>query len=120
MNKTQKVLFGHEVAEIRDATFADIVIPTGDLFTSASVCRAQQHIRFTLGIEEAELVPTIYGWSLRYASGLDNNAIIYSSIRYGGKSTKEAALNAAREWQLDDRDHRIVYDSRFQPFEEQG
>jgi len=64
---------------------------------SESLCAAQQHVH-GLGFRDVELVPTLYGWSVRSGSGLDNFSILYGYRKGDGRMTYEQALAKANEW----------------------
>lgn len=74
---------------------------------SAALCDWQMQIS-QLGILEAELVLSNYGWSVRYASGLQNFGLIASSRNKQVDGTYADALRAAREWAERDLSRRYV------------
>ena len=64
-----------------------------------------QHRR---GRRSAELVQTMYGWSVRYASGLDANAIIFGG-RNSPPLTREQAIDLGVKWANEDPKNREFY-----------
>ena len=63
---------------------------------SEELCKRQEKA-YGMGICEAMIVKSIYGYSLRYASGLNNFGIIRRA-RDIGDGSYEAAYNYAVEW----------------------
>lgn len=61
-------------------------------FESESLCRAQAELH-RQGYREAEIYATVYGFSLRYSSGLDNFGMIKTKL-----PTLLSALAASVEW----------------------
>lgn len=59
-----------------------------------------------LGYVEAEIVRSIYGYTLRYASGLFNFGLIARAREIGG--SYEQAVEYARTWCSKDPVHRFV------------
>jgi len=57
----------------------------------------------------AELVHSLYGWSLRYDSGLQNFDIIASSRRGDLDGTLEDAIKYAERWVAHDRTKRYAW-----------
>jgi hypothetical protein len=74
-------------------------------FDSESLCAWQSRLS-SLGIEEAEIVQSIYGFGLRYASGLQDFSIIARAREIGG--TFNEAVIFAQKWVHEDPDHRFV------------
>jgi len=58
------------------------------------------------GFRDAQLVESIYGWTVRSGSGLDNWRFIAGR---GRNWTFEQALEAAKTWQAEDLTHRFVW-----------
>jgi len=69
---------------------------------------AQQERLHASGLREAELVESIYGWSLRHASGLDGWSIIKGCRSGDLDGSLEAAQSAARVWVAADPERRFV------------
>lgn len=69
---------------------------------------ALQRTESALGYLEAQIVESNYGYSVRYASGLQNWGIIYSSRSKQVDGTLEDAIAKAREWQAVDPRRRYV------------
>jgi hypothetical protein len=61
-----------------------------------------------LGYIEAEIVESSYGYSVRYASGLQNFGLIFSSRNREVDGTLEGAIAAAQKWQAQAPSHRYV------------
>lgn len=81
-------------------------------FDSESLCAVQvdQHAR---GRRSAVLTSTIYGWSVRLASGLDQNQLLFSYRTTGRRGiTREEAIAWGRAWAAEDPTHREFYASR--------
>lgn len=97
-------LHAEQVAKVR-VTGSDA---NGPLYDSEGLCRlhAEQDRRGILG---AELVKSIYGWSVRYDSGLQNFGII-AGARYGQvDGTYEDAVRFAQQWAAEDPTRRYVW-----------
>ena len=102
---TSEILFGQEVWERETARIAATVPSTGLGYNSEALCRAQ----IASDVTAAHIVKTIYGHSLRYASGLQNFGII---ARFPpGEPSLQQALDYARTWQAADPTRRYVYAS---------
>lgn len=71
-------------------------------FKSEDVCKVQveQHVK---GRRSATLCETIYGWSVRLASGLDDRQLLFV------RGTKEAALAFGIAWANEDPKKREFY-----------
>lgn len=61
------------------------------------------------GYRPAVLVYSLYGWTVRYASGLQENAILFKS----GDFNSAKAVAWAKEWADQDPENREVYVSKF-------
>lgn len=64
----------------------------GNCFESEQLCRVQRD-QSAAGRREAHLCRSIYGWTLRYASGLQEWGIIYSSKNHNPQNCLTEALN---------------------------
>ena len=87
-------------AEIRDAR--------GPGF-SLTEMQVDQHQR---GRRSAQLVKTMYGWSVRFASGLDNNAILFGSRQTherGEDCSIETAIRFGIQWANECPDSREFF-----------
>lgn len=60
------------------------------------------------GLVGAEMVKSMYGWSLRYNSGLQNFGLIAGSRSGQLNGTWEDCERYAKEWQAQDPLHRYV------------
>lgn len=102
----REIIAGREVFEAREARKAAALgdtPPTG--FRSETLCQWQRS-EAKLGIVEAEIVKSIYGYGLRYASGLNNFGIIARAQEIGG--SLEDAIAFAKSWQAADASRRFV------------
>jgi hypothetical protein len=80
----------------------------GSFFESESLCKLQaaQHAK---GRRSARLQRTIYGWSVRLDSGLDDRQILYGH-RLGNKDlSREAAVAFGIAWANEDPEKREFY-----------
>jgi hypothetical protein len=68
---------------------------TGNGYASDDLCKLQRD-QASRGIEGVEIVKSIYGYSVRYDSGLQNFGLLASSQGLGG--TLEGATNYAKDW----------------------
>lgn len=67
---------------------------SADLCNKGEALIALQRRQHARGVTKAELVLSIYGWTLRHASGLNG----FSLIRTLGTNDVNAALDVAFEW----------------------
>jgi hypothetical protein len=91
------IIAGQDVADRIAALKAKNVLPSRKrpgCFDSESLCAHQRHVS-DAGYIEAQIVETLHGYSLRYASGLQNFGLIRSSQDCGG--TLEGAIDAAKK-----------------------
>jgi hypothetical protein len=77
-------------------------------FDSDSLCRVQADI-WRAGYRDAELVESVYGWSVRHASGMESFALIASARRGDVDGSLASAIAAAERWVAEDPDRRTVY-----------
>jgi hypothetical protein len=77
----------------------------GNYYDSESLCAFQSEMS-RRGYIGAEIVKSIYGYGLRYSSGLQNFAIIAGARETGG--TYEDAVRYATEWQQREPAQRYV------------
>lgn len=61
------------------------------------------------GYRPAKLVYSLYGWTVRYASGLQDNAILYKS----GDFNPVKAIAWVKNWVEKDPEHREAYVSKY-------
>jgi hypothetical protein len=78
-------------------------LDNGESLTSI---QEDQHAR---GRRSAEVVPTVYGWSVRHGSGLDGFNLMFGYRKGDGHLSYEEALNLARGWQEEDPANREVF-----------
>lgn len=76
-------------------------------FLSEPLCACQRH-QAARGFIEAELVESIYGWSVRYASGLHGFALLASARASAVDGSRADAERWAAEWVAEDPAHRFV------------
>lgn len=60
------------------------------------------------GVIEAEIVKSIYGYSVRYASGIHNFGLIASARARQVDGSLESAIAYAKAWQSADPERRFV------------
>lgn len=89
------VIAGQDVKARYDAMRADALRGPRDNETIPNFQIAANR----LGFREAELVESNYGWSVRYASGLQNFGLLASSRARQVDGTLADAIRYAREWQ---------------------
>lgn len=75
----------------------------GKLFESNKLCRIQES-QSARGRLETHLVRSIYGWTLRYASGLQGFSMIYPSRNHNPAD----ALKVALDWVAENPECRSV------------
>ena len=95
-----------KIAALRAATVRRSTTRIGCL-DSESLSAFQQAVS-AKGYLEAEIVKSMYGYSLRYASGLQGFVLIYSAKQGQLDGTLESAIAAAQRWQAADPDRRWV------------
>ena len=95
-----------DVARLRALTVRPSKWRDGTL-DSESLCEFQRKAN-TAGYLEAEIVESNYGYSLRYASGLQNCGLIKSSRHREIDGTFQGAVEAARVWVAADPAKRYV------------
>ena len=102
----RKILVGQDV---RDAQLArkHAALGVRDTYPSEPLC-AWQIAESRRGIIEAELVESFRGWTVRYASGLQNFGLIAGVRRGDLDGSYEAALAFATAWQAADPERRFV------------
>lgn len=76
-------------------------------YNSTALCNWQE-AEHNRGIVEAEIVMSMYGYSLRYASGLLNWGLIASCRSGELDGTYECAVARARRWAVVDPNRRYV------------
>ena len=76
----------------------------GNCFESEQLCQVQRE-QSARGRREAMLIRSMYGWTLRYASGLQGWEIIDSSRNHNPTTALEVALN----WVKGNPELRSVY-----------
>lgn len=108
---TTKVIAGQEIYDaIRAEREARLTPDACGLYDSETLCRLQES-QSRRGFVEAHIVKSMYGYSVRYASGLQNFGLIRAARELGG--TLAAAEQFCRDWVAADPAHRYatsVYD----------
>lgn len=89
------VVAGAELKASLDAERAKLPMQYG-CYRSEELCAWQRKVS-ARGICEVEIVETLYGYSVRYASGLNNFAILKGS-RGAADPSLEAAEQFCRDW----------------------
>lgn len=81
---------------------------SSDFFDSSDLCRLQvtQHAR---GRRSACLQRTMYGWSVRLDSGLDDRQILYGGRHSNVDRSQEAAIAFGVAWANEDPENREFY-----------
>lgn len=107
------VFFGRTVHDALDAERVEQCVPSKRVpgcFESDSLTRWQSNV-YGRGFRGARLCKTIFGWSVRSDTGLDNFALL-AGHRDGSlpNATQEQALAWAGEWHAQDPEHRYVTD----------
>lgn len=81
-------------------------------YNSEDLCRVQND-HYRRGHRSATLVKTIYGYSVRLASGLDGWALLLSGRQQGCRQISyEEAIEFGKNWANEDPDNREFYVSR--------
>lgn len=106
MTITRKIIAGAELAASLDAEREAIVAKTAGGFNSEQLCELQRK-RAGRGIIEVEIVKSIYGFSVRYASGLHNFGILRSA-RGAADASPEAAIQFCKDWVAADPTRRFA------------
>lgn len=98
------IMFGQEVHEAEVARIESLVPSHGGLYESEALCRAQE----SSSVTAARVVKTIYGHSLRYASGLDGFAIVASFRTNEWVESLKLVEHYAEYWQAQAPTRRYV------------
>lgn len=102
---TREIVAGHDVVATLDTLRAKMVATSGPYLESESLCAYQREMAGR-GFLGAEIVQSLYGYSLRYDSGLQNWGLIATARSLGG--TLEDAVTYAQKWQAADPLRRYV------------
>lgn len=108
---TLKVIAGQEIYDAIRAEREARLNPGALGYDSEALCRLQES-QSRRGYVEAHIVKSMYGYSVRYASGLQNFGLIRSARDAADKSLA-AAEQFCRDWVAADPAHRYatsVYD----------
>ncbi len=109
---THITLFGKEITDFirreKERLVPHSKIPgMENCFQSEPLCDFQRDIS-KMGFIGATFCKSIYGWSLRYDSGLQDFGLIYSARCKEVDGTYEDCLRMAHKWQAEDPEHRYV------------
>ena len=105
---TRVIVAGQEVADKISDLRSKMVLPSTRVpgcYDSETLCAFQRKMSEE-GYLEAEIIQSLYGHSIRYASGLQNFGLIHTSRELGG--TYDGAVEAAKRWQSADPTRRYV------------
>lgn len=105
-----RIVAGLDLVEAMRAETARRIPHTGTGYQSESLCALQRE-RAGRGIVGAEIVESIYGYSVRYDSGVQNWGLLACTQRRGGTldGTFEAAEQWARAWVAQDPARRYAW-----------
>lgn len=103
------IVAGEELVDSLEAEqIARVARTTSGRFDSRQLCKLQSE-QDARGIIGVFLVESIYGWTVRYDSGLQNFSIL-TGIRQGNlDGSLEAAITFAKEWVLVDPTKRYAW-----------
>lgn len=104
------ILAGADAAAAYEALVATIAVPSKRIagcWESESLCRAQAEARSN-GFEAAELVPTLFGWSVREAS-FDKRVLAGTRRGEPLDGTYAGAAERARSWVAARADRRWAF-----------
>jgi hypothetical protein len=107
---TRIIVAGQDVADKISALKTQYVIPSMKMpgcYDSETLCTFQRKVSQG-GYVEAEIVESMYGFSVRYASGLHDFGLIFSARSKEVDGTLEGAIAAAQQWQAADPSRRFV------------
>lgn len=107
-----KVIAGNEAADIINAEHAALRLNHASTkapgcIESEALCNWQQAVS-RRGFCEAEIVKSIYGYYVRYASGLNDFAILAGTRSRQVNGTLEDAIRWSKEWVSQDPSRRYV------------
>jgi hypothetical protein len=107
MTITRTIIAGAALAASLDAEREALVAKTaGGFFNSEQLCELQRK-RSARGICEVEIVKSIYGYSVRYASGLHNFGVLRGA-RGAADPSFAAAKQFCCDWVAADPDRRFA------------
>lgn len=104
-----EIIAGHDLVEqMRAAREASVEKTASGFYDSEDICRIQQ-AEARKGILGVEVCESLYGFSVRYDSGLQDWGLVASS-RYGQlDGSVEDAFRFAREWVAKDPTRRYAW-----------
>ena len=90
----------------------DLMVPKsrfrGGYYDSEALCRWQSE-KSGEGYTSVELVESLYGWSVRYASGLQDFALLAGARRGNVDGTLQDAVRFAYKWASANPEKRFVF-----------
>ncbi len=105
---TKTIIAGQDLYAALQAEKAARVAHSPAGFSSEPLCQWQREVS-SRGVLGAELVDTIYGWSVRYDSGLQNFGLLASSRARQVAGTLESAEAWATNWVAQDPARRYAW-----------
>lgn len=107
---SKQIVAGQELHAALVAEREALIPKVGNLYSSEPLC-ALQRAQAGRGILGAELVESLYGWTVRYDSGLQNWGLLARTRRRGGEldGTLEAAAAWATAWVAQDPARRYAW-----------
>ena len=102
------IVVGQELYAKLQAEKAERVAKAGEFYSSEPLCEWQREVS-RRGILGAHIVQSMYGFSVRYDSGLQNFGILHAS-RGAADPSREAAIDFAKAWVAQDPSRRYVWE----------
>ena len=102
------IVAGEELINAMEAEQRAIVPETGHGFASEQFCELQRK-RAKRGLLGAEIVKSLYGYSVRYDSGLQEWGLLASSKSRQLDGSFEAAAEWAKAWVAQDPERRYAW-----------
>jgi hypothetical protein len=104
------IVAGQDLYAELQAEKARLVPLRGESYDSDVLCRLQRN-QSARGILGAQIVESMYGFSVRYDSGLQNWGILRGSRgRPASETTREAAVAFCIEWVARDPERRYAWE----------
>lgn len=101
-----EIVAGHELVDALEIEQKSKIKFNSIGYDSNSLCKLQQN-QANRGIIGIEIVKSMYGYSVRYDSGLQNFALLARSQELGG--TFEGARQFAQNWVNQDKSRRYAW-----------
>lgn len=103
------IVAGEDLVDCLSEEIKSGVLMTGSgRYESESLVRVQEQ-QERHGILGAQVVKSIYGWSVRYDSGLKNFGVLAGSRMGNISGSLNSAINFARSWVSEDPVHRYAW-----------